>query len=74
MDQLLATPLPRPAPTELAGAGSAGTPPPTPADISTMGTGALKRLLQGRGVDTLGINEKARLIELALAAIGAAPR
>ena len=39
-----------------------------------MGTGALKRLLQGRGVDTLGINEKARLIELALAAIGAAPR
>ena len=40
----------------------------------TMGTGALKRLLQGRGVDTSGINDKAHLIELALAAIGAAPQ
>ena len=39
-----------------------------------MGTGALKRLLQGRGVDTSGINEKAQLIELALAVIGEAPR
>ena len=40
----------------------------------TMGTGALKRLLQGRGVDIAGIVEKAQLVELALAAIGAAPR
>ena len=39
-----------------------------------MGTGALKRLLQGRGVDIAGIVEKARLIELALAVIGEAPR
>ena len=40
----------------------------------TMGTSALKRLLQGRGVDTSGVIEKAHLIELALAAIGAAPQ
>ena len=79
VDQLLAAPLPRPpapiAPTAPAGiAGGAGAPPPTRADVLTMGTGALKRLLQGRGVDIAGIVEKARLIELALAAIGAAPR
>ena len=73
VDQLLAAPLPRPASTAPTGAGGAGTPHPTRADVLTMGTGALKRLLQGRGVDTSGINEKARLIELALAAIGAAP-
>ena len=73
-DQLLATPLPRPAPAAAPGAGGVGTPPPTRADVLTMGTGALKRLLQGRGVDVAGIVEKARLIELALAAIGAAPQ
>ena len=78
--QLLATPLPRsPAPTAptgagRGGAGGAGAPAPTRADVLTMGTGALKRLLQGRGVDIAGIVEKARLIELALAAIGAAPQ
>ena len=75
VDQLLAAPLPRPAPTALTGAvGGAGAPAPTRADVLTMGTGALKRLLQGRGVDTSGINEKAQLVELALAAIGAAPQ
>ena len=74
VDQLLAAPLPRPAPTAFAGTGGAGAPPPTRADVLTMGTGALKRLLQGRGVDIAGINEKAQLIELALAAIGAAPQ
>ena len=76
VDQLLATPLHRPASTAPAGAGgwagSVGA--ATRADVLTMGTGALKRLLQGRGVDTSGVNEKARLIELALAAIGAAPQ
>ena len=73
-DQLLATPLPRPsAPTVTAGAGGAGAPTLTRADVLTMGTGALKRLLQGRGVDTAGIIEKAQLVELALAAIGEAP-
>ena len=75
VDQLLAAPLSRmPAPTTLAGADVAGAPPPTRADVLTMGTGALKRLLQGRGVDTSGIVEKAQLIELALAAIGVAPQ
>ena len=74
-DQLLAAPLPRPpAPAAPTGAGGAGAPPPTRAGVLTMGTGALKRLLQGRGVDIAGIVEKARLIELALAAIGAAPQ
>ena len=79
VDQLLATPLPHlPALTTPAGigggAGGAGAPPPTRADVLTMGTPALQRLLQGRGVDTAGIDEKAQLIELALAAIGAAPQ
>ena len=78
-DQLLATPLPHPpapvAPAGAAGgAGGAGAPPSTRADVLTMGTAALKRLLQGRGVDTSGINEKARLVEMALEAIGAAPQ
>ena len=78
-DQLLRSPLPRAAPTAITaavggGAGGAGAPPPSRADVLTMGTGALKRLLQGRGVDIAGIVEKARLIELALAAIGAAPQ
>ena len=40
----------------------------------TMGAAALKRLLQGRGVDTAGVLEKSELVELALAAIGAAPQ
>ena len=75
VDQLLRSPFfGLPASTGLDGAGGAGAPAPTRADVSTMGTGALKRLLQGRGVDTSGVNEKARLIELALAAIGAAPQ
>ena len=39
-----------------------------------MGTGALKRLLRARGVDTAGVLEKSELVGLALAAIGAAPR
>ena len=75
-DQLLAAPLPRPAPTAPATAatGGAGAPLPTRTDVLTMGTGALKRLLQGRGVDIAGIVEKARLIELALAAIGELPQ
>ena len=81
-DQLLATPRPRPpapigkrlifAPTGIAGGASA--PPPTRAEVLAMGTAALKRLLQSREVDTSGIVEKARLIELALAVIGAAPQ
>ena len=74
VDQLLATPLPRmPAPTAPA-AMSAGAPLPTLADVLAMGTGALKRLLQGRGVDTSGVLEKSELVGLALAAIGAAPQ
>ena len=74
-DQLLATPLRRtPAPTAPTGSGGAGTPPLTRADVLAMGTGALKRLLQGRGVDTAGVLEKSELVGLALAAIGAAPQ
>ena len=76
-DQLLITPLPRmPATTAPATAatGGAGAPPLTRADVLTMGTGALKRLLKGRGVDVAGIDEKARLIELALLVIGEAPQ
>ena len=78
-DQLLAAPLPRmPAPAAPfsagVGAGGDGAPPPTHADVLTMGTGALKRLLQGRGVDTTGVLEKSELVGLALAAIGAAPQ
>ena len=77
-DQLLAAPLPRTVAPVFApagaGTGGAGTPPATRADVLTMGTGALKRLLQGRGVDIARINEKAHLIELALAAIGESPQ
>ena len=77
-DQLLAAPLPRTVAPVFApagaGTGGAGTPPATRADVLTMGTGALKRLLQGRGVDIAGIVEKSELIELALEAIGAAPQ
>ena len=75
VDQLLTTSLPRPpAPIAPAPTGGVGVPPPTRADVLTMGTGALKRLLQGRGVDTTGMLEKSELVGLALAAIGAAPR
>ena len=35
-----------------------------------MGTAALKRLLQGRGVDIAGVVEKAKLVERALVLIG----
>ena len=81
--ELLAAPLPRQPVSAIPtgagggpgrGAGGAGAPPVTRADILTMGTGALKRMLQGRGVDTSGIHVKAHLIELALAAIGEAPQ
>ena len=53
------------------GAGGAPTaPPPTRAEVASMGTAALKRFLQTTGVDTSGITEKGRLVELAL--VGAA--
>ena len=70
--QLLAAPPTRPL-AAIAPAVPRSGGAPTLADVLTMGTGALKRLLQGRGVDTSGIIEKAHLVELALAAIGAAP-
>ena len=77
VSQLLATPMPRtPAPAACGcNTCGAGAPlPPTRADVLTMDTASLKRLLQSFGVDTAGVLEKTELVELVLAAIGEAPR
>ena len=72
MEPLLRAPPPLIPPPPVGGEGAFGESPlPTKEEVAGMGTAALKRLLQGRGVgDIAGVVEKAKLVERALALIG----
>ena len=70
-DQLLRMPPPSlSSPTNPPKKGKGkGAPLPTRAEVLTMGTGALKRLLQEQGVDVTGVHEKGKLVALVLAKV-----